>query len=106
MFKVFTMTRDPRAAVLADGESVLITLVSGGQRVVINTTESLGAQLGADLASLHSTGAAASRPPPPRYRWRQLMDRLDGNRLTDSDRDALRSLMYELGVMEIKSHEC
>ena len=105
MFKVFQMTRDPRAAVLADGDSVLITIVSGGQRLVINTTGTLGGQLRADLASLVAP-VVASRPPPPRYKWRQLMSRLDGNRLTDSDRDALRSLMYELGVMEIKSNEC
>lgn len=102
MLQILRMLHQPRLAIIGDGETLLMTITGGRNKLVLQVPQAFGAQMRADLAASVDAvpDAHAERPAPPRYKWVALMDRLNGNTLTPADRDALRDLLMHLGVQE------
>ena len=97
MLQIIRMNSDPRFNVLVDDSLALVTIVQQSKKIILEMPATAAAQLRAMLPS-GKVSHITNPPSPPRYKWRQLLQRLDRDALTPSDMDALRDLLFHLGV--------
>jgi hypothetical protein len=98
MLKTFRFGPDTRVAVLDLGDGANVAMTSGTQRLVAMIPLPVVNTLADELDACRRGGDRAGRPSPPRYKWPQLMARLNRDALTESDRDVIRDLLFRMGV--------